>query len=163
MGHEGQGSGSISAVVLWAIEDATWFLDHGDPAHYSLQTICSFTVLHSSTCHSWKMVIFTCSTSFTTSLKPEGFQIACAACVGRKREGHDTKQLLCNNAPAAVLTPVSKRLVAASHLWTLLHWPQIQLTTKQQATAHPHNYSILITVKILHRILKPPSAKINWP
>lgn len=160
MGHGGQRSGSISAVVLWAAGDATWSSDHGDPAHYSLQTICFFTFLHSSTCRSWKKVIC----CFNTSLTTEGFKQLVfersVASVGRKKEGRDTQHHLCN-VSAAMLTPVSERLGAASHLRTLFYWPWMRLTTKHQQ--HPHNYSILITVKILHLILKLPSAKINWP
>lgn len=80
----------------------------------------------------------------------------------------ETKHHL-SSASAAMLTPVSERLVAASHLRTLFYWPWMLLTSKQQ------HHILIITAfslqwgkekkkqKNVHLILKLPSAKINWP
>ena len=46
----------------------TWSLDHSSPAYYSLQTIRFLSLLHSSTCRSWKkkVVFQLCSLSPST-------------------------------------------------------------------------------------------------
>lgn len=161
MGHGGQGSGSSSAV-------ATWSLDHDDPTHYSLQTICIFTFLHSTTCRSWKNGYFQLFDVLHHFIKITGilnelvFE-CCVACVGRKREGQDTKHLLCTNASAAVLRDLWQLPICEHYLTD----PEF---SSQQNTKQHH--ILIITVfslqlkkkkKILHLILKLPLAKINWP
>lgn len=128
----------------------------GDPAYYSLQTICFFVLLHSSTCRSWRkkgyFQLF--SRLFSTLHK----MMELPMLVERRKVG--TQRTTSGTITAAVLTPVSERLVAASHLWTRFFSDPECSSLKTPTTPHPKDYSIVIAV---HLILKLPSAKMNFP
>lgn len=65
----------------------------------------------------------------------------CSVACAERRRRH-----VCNNATAAMLTPVPERLVAASSFVNAT-FLTLNSAHYQTPTPQPHNYSILITVK----------------
>lgn len=106
----------------------TWSLDHSSPAYYSLQTIRFLSLLHSSTCRSWKKKLFFSFAACLLQHFIENRGFLNGSCLSRfcVRPGHKAppQQCLCCNANTCFSE------TCGSHLWRLLNWPWMQLTTK---------------------------------